>query len=43
MRIRTRRSPLGRYVLRGTGDVDTGRFALWTLRDGRFEFVRTVE
>ena len=43
MRIRTRRSPLGRYALRGTGDVDTERFALWTLRDGRFEFVRTVE
>jgi branched-chain amino acid transport system substrate-binding protein len=43
MRIRTRRSPLGRYALRGTGDVDTEHFALWTLRDGRFEFVRTVE
>ena len=43
MTIRTRRSPLGRYALRGTGDVDAGRFALWALRDGRFDFVRMVE
>jgi branched-chain amino acid transport system substrate-binding protein len=42
-RIRTRRSPLGRYALRATGDVDSERFALWALRDGRFEFVRMVE
>jgi branched-chain amino acid transport system substrate-binding protein len=43
MTIRTRRSPLGRYALRGTGDVEGARFALWALRDGRFEFVRMVE
>ncbi len=42
-RIRERRSPLGRYRLRGTGDVEGGRFALWTLRGGRFAFVRMVE
>ena len=38
--MRGRRSPLGRYRLRGTGDVDGGRFALYALRDGRFSFVR---
>jgi hypothetical protein len=43
MTIRTRRSPLGRYELRATGDVEGARFALWALRDGRFEFVRMVE
>jgi branched-chain amino acid transport system substrate-binding protein len=43
MTIRTRRSPLGRYALRGTGDVEGARFALWALRDGRFEFVHMVE
>lgn len=42
-RIRERRSPLGRYRLRATGDVEGGRFALWTLRGGRFAFVRMVE
>jgi ABC-type branched-subunit amino acid transport system substrate-binding protein len=42
-RVSTRRSPLGRYVLRATGDVEGGRFALWTLRDRRFGFVRMVE
>lgn len=42
-RIRARRSPLGRYVMRATGDIEGGRFALWALRDGRFEFVRMVE
>jgi ABC-type branched-subunit amino acid transport system substrate-binding protein len=42
-RLRARRSPLGRYVLRATGDLEGGRFALWALRDGRFEFVRMVE
>jgi branched-chain amino acid transport system substrate-binding protein len=42
-RIRARRSALGYYRLRRTGDVDTGRLALWTLRDGRFEFERMVE
>ena len=43
MTIRTRRSPLGRYALRATGDVEGARFALWALRDGRFEFVRMVK
>jgi ABC-type branched-subunit amino acid transport system substrate-binding protein len=42
-RIRTRNSPLGVYLMRGTGDVSTQRFALWTLRDGRFEFERMVD
>jgi branched-chain amino acid transport system substrate-binding protein len=41
--MRGRRSPLGRYRLRGTGDVDGGRFALYALRDGRFDFVRGEE
>lgn len=38
--IRDRNSALGRYRLRGTGDVETGRFALYTLQDGRFRFKR---
>ena len=42
-RARARRSPLGRYVLRATGDVEGERFALWTLRNGRLDFVRMVE
>ena len=42
-RIRTRNSPLGGYLLRGTGDVNTQRFALWALRDGRFQFERMVD
>jgi branched-chain amino acid transport system substrate-binding protein len=41
--LRTRRSVLGSYTLRATGDIDGGRFALWALRDGRFRFVRMVE
>ncbi len=40
--IGKRRSPLGEYGIRATGDVDTHEFALWTLRDGRFEFERMV-
>jgi branched-chain amino acid transport system substrate-binding protein len=40
LNMRGRRSPLGPYRLRGTGDVDGGRFALYALRDGRFDFVR---
>jgi branched-chain amino acid transport system substrate-binding protein len=43
LRIRTRRSPLGSYGLRASGDVDSERFALWALRDGHFDFVRMVE
>jgi branched-chain amino acid transport system substrate-binding protein len=42
-RTRMRRSPLGRYTLRGTGDVDSERFALWALSHGRFRFVRMVD
>jgi branched-chain amino acid transport system substrate-binding protein len=38
--MRERRSALGRYRLRGTGDVDGERFALYALRHKRFEFVR---
>jgi branched-chain amino acid transport system substrate-binding protein len=40
--IRRRRSPLGVYKVRATGDVDEERFAIYTLRDGRFEFKRVV-
>ena len=36
--IRTRDSVLGRYEVRGTGDVDTDAFAAYLLRDGRFAF-----
>jgi branched-chain amino acid transport system substrate-binding protein len=42
-RLRMRRSALGSYILRATGDIDGGRFALWALRGGRFRFVRMVE
>jgi branched-chain amino acid transport system substrate-binding protein len=42
MRMRTRRSALGSYMVRATGDVDGERFALWALRGGRFRFVRMV-
>jgi branched-chain amino acid transport system substrate-binding protein len=38
--MRERRSALGRYRLRGTGDVEGERFALYALRGGRFEYVR---
>jgi hypothetical protein len=41
--IRTRRSPLGDYRIRATGDVDTHELALWALRDGRFEFEWMVQ
>jgi branched-chain amino acid transport system substrate-binding protein len=40
--IRTRRSKLGVYQVRATGDVDVERFALYSLRNGRFEFERVV-
>jgi branched-chain amino acid transport system substrate-binding protein len=40
---RQRRSPLGEYGIRASGDVDTHEFALWSLRDGRFEFERMLE
>jgi hypothetical protein len=30
------------YEVRATGDVDEERFAIYTLRDGRFEFERVV-
>jgi branched-chain amino acid transport system substrate-binding protein len=40
--IRRRGSPLGVYEVRATGDVDEERFAIYTLRDGRFEFDRVV-
>jgi branched-chain amino acid transport system substrate-binding protein len=42
LEIRSRRSPLGAYVVRATGDIGEERFALYTLRDGRFEFERVV-
>ena len=38
--MRDRRSAIGPYRLRGTGDVDGERFALYALENGRFRFVR---
>jgi branched-chain amino acid transport system substrate-binding protein len=38
--MRDRRGVTGPYRLRGTGDVDGQRFALYALRDGRFRYVR---
>jgi branched-chain amino acid transport system substrate-binding protein len=43
LRIRRRRSPLGPYRVRATGEVERVRFALHALRDGRFEFERMIE
>jgi branched-chain amino acid transport system substrate-binding protein len=43
LRIRERRSPLGPYRVRATGEVETARFFLHALHDGRFEFERMVE
>jgi branched-chain amino acid transport system substrate-binding protein len=44
LRIRERRdSPLGPYRVRATGEVETTRFALHALRDGRFAFERMLE
>jgi branched-chain amino acid transport system substrate-binding protein len=40
--IRGRRSPLGDYRVRATGDVDSERFAVYALHAGRFEFERMV-
>ena len=39
---RTRRSALGDYTVRATGDIDAGQFALWALRHGRFEYQRII-
>jgi branched-chain amino acid transport system substrate-binding protein len=41
--MRDRDSALGRYRLRGTGDVDDERQYLYALRDGRFRFVREID
>jgi branched-chain amino acid transport system substrate-binding protein len=43
LRIRERSSALGTYSVRATGDVESARFALYDLRDGRFEFERMLE
>ena len=44
LRIRERTgSPLGPYRVRATGEVETTRFALHALRDGRFAFERMLE
>jgi branched-chain amino acid transport system substrate-binding protein len=43
LEVRERRSPLGDYGVRATGDVDGQRLALWELRDGRLRFERMVE
>jgi branched-chain amino acid transport system substrate-binding protein len=42
LRIRDRESPLGSYAVRATGDVGVERFALYRLREGRFEYARMV-
>jgi len=39
---RERRSALGDYTVRATGDIDGGQFALWALRHGRFEYQRII-
>ena len=36
------RSAIGRYAMRGTGDVDTHAFSSYELRDGRFSFAGMV-
>jgi branched-chain amino acid transport system substrate-binding protein len=42
-RARVRRAALGARARSGSlGDVDSGRFSLWALREGRFVFVRMV-
>jgi hypothetical protein len=38
LRVRTRRSVLGRYEVRASGDVSEERFALYRLERGRFRF-----
>jgi branched-chain amino acid transport system substrate-binding protein len=38
--MRDRRSALGPYRVRGTGDVEEERFALYALENGHFRFVR---
>jgi branched-chain amino acid transport system substrate-binding protein len=44
LRIRERSdSPLGPYRVRATGEVETTRFAMHALRDGRFAFERMLE
>jgi branched-chain amino acid transport system substrate-binding protein len=43
LRIRERRSPLGSYGVRATGEIEIPGFALYTLHDGRFVFERMVE
>jgi branched-chain amino acid transport system substrate-binding protein len=44
LRIRERTgSPLGAYRVRATGEVETTRFALNSLRQGRFAFDRMLE
>jgi branched-chain amino acid transport system substrate-binding protein len=43
LRIRERRSPLGPYRVRATGEIEEARFALYALRDGGFEFERMLE
>jgi ABC-type branched-subunit amino acid transport system substrate-binding protein len=40
--IRARHSKVGVYQVRATGDVSEDRFALYSLRNGRFEFGRLV-
>jgi branched-chain amino acid transport system substrate-binding protein len=40
--VRTRRSPIGVYGVRATGDVDREAFALYAMDNGRFEFERIV-
>jgi branched-chain amino acid transport system substrate-binding protein len=43
LRARERDSRLGTYRVRGTGEVEPDRFALYALRDGMFQFERMLE
>jgi branched-chain amino acid transport system substrate-binding protein len=43
LRIRDRSSAVGAYRIRSTGEIETARFALHALREGRFVFERMLE
>jgi branched-chain amino acid transport system substrate-binding protein len=43
LEIRERRSPLGDYRIRATGEIENARFALHELREGTFQYERMVE
>jgi branched-chain amino acid transport system substrate-binding protein len=43
LHIDRRRSPIGPFSVRATGEVDTARFWLYTLQNGRFDFDQMVD